>query len=299
MLHHLIVILDSSAPSFCHYSVPDGEASLMPLETLREAIYFAQSNALAMSVLVGERPLPEEYLEVLDSVNHIFIGPSSATFDEVHDVTVTDADGLTALPENRDKNIVLRLSRGDISRIPELIAAAGRKCRRVNLVFSDLPAFGQEDFGAYSAALKVAAQGLDAHLQVNVLTDRKSLETHRHCDAGVGHMTIGPDGKFYICPAFYYDGDSAGNLSDHDLKRISRPAAPEILDAELLRLDHAPLCRRCDAYACRRCVWLNRKLTRELNVPSHRQCVLAHIERNASLPDSPTSYLDPFEVYEK
>ena len=144
-----------------------------------------------MSVLVGERPLPEEYLEVLDSVNHIFIGPSSATFDEVHDVTVTDADGLTALPENRDKNIVLRLSRGDISHIPE------------------------------------------------------------------------------------------------------------IPDAELLRLDHAPLCRRCDAYACRRCVWLNRKLTRELNVPSHRQCVLAHIERNASLPDSPTSYLDPFEVYEK
>ncbi len=170
MLHHLIVILDSSAPSFCHYSVPDGETSLMPLETLREAIYFAQSNALAMSVLVGERPLPEEYLEVLDSVNHIFIGPSPATFDEVHDVTVTDADGLTALPENRDKNIVLRLSRGDISRIPELIAAAGRKCRRVNLVFSDLPAFGQEDFDAYSAALKVAAQGLDAHLQVNVLT---------------------------------------------------------------------------------------------------------------------------------
>jgi CXXX repeat peptide maturase len=41
-------------------------------------------------------------------------------------------------------------------------------------------------------------------------------------------------------------------------------------------------CRRCDAYQCRRCIWLNRKLTREVNTPSHEQCVVAHLERNAS-----------------
>lgn len=29
-------------------------------------------------------------------------------------------------------------------------------------------------------------------------------------------------------------------------------------------------------------VWLNRKTTYEVNVPGHEQCVVAHLERNAS-----------------
>jgi CXXX repeat peptide maturase len=51
---------------------------------------------------------------------------------------------------------------------------------------------------------------------------------------------------------------------------------------QLMRLDHAPICRHCDAYQCKRCVWMNQKLTLDLNTPSHQQCVVAHVERNAS-----------------
>lgn len=72
-----------------------------------------------------------------------------------------------------------------------------------------------------------------------------------------------------------------------------------------------PLCRNCDACQCKRCVWLNRKTTYELNTPSHEQCVVAHLERNASrellaairkhgafLPQQEIKeidYLDPFD----
>ncbi|MEE1222143.1 MAG: CXXX repeat peptide maturase, partial [Bacteroidaceae bacterium] len=76
---------------------------------------------------------------------------------------------------------------------------------------------------------------------------------------------------------------------------------------------HAPICRHCDAYQCRRCVWLNRKTTYEVNTPGHEQCVVAHLERNASrellnrirrhgtfLPANEEikeiDYLDPFNV---
>ena len=47
-------------------------------------------------------------------------------------------------------------------------------------------------------------------------------------------------------------------------------------------MGYAPLCKECDAYQCMRCVYLNKVLTREVNIPSHEQCVMAHIERNAS-----------------
>lgn len=87
----------------------------------------------------------------------------------------------------------------------------------------------------------------------------------------------------------------------------------DIKNAQLYKLSHAPICRNCDAYQCRRCVWLNRKTTYEINTPSREQCVVAHMERNASrdllmnirkqmvfLPDKEDikdiSYLDPYDA---
>lgn len=81
----------------------------------------------------------------------------------------------------------------------------------------------------------------------------------------------------------------------------------------MYKLSYASLCRNCDAYQCKRCIWLNSKMTYEVNTPSHEQCVVAHLERNASrqlllnirkygifLPDreiKEIEYLDPFDVY--
>ena len=86
----------------------------------------------------------------------------------------------------------------------------------------------------------------------------------------------------------------------------------DIKNRQLYRLEYAPLCRVCDAFQCKRCIWLNRKTTGEVNTPSHEQCVAAHLERNASrkllndwqdyFPDKkiePVDYLDPFEIKEK
>lgn len=85
----------------------------------------------------------------------------------------------------------------------------------------------------------------------------------------------------------------------------------DIKNPQLYRLDHAPICRHCDAYQCKRCVWLNRKTTLEVNTPSHEQCVVAHVERNACkelltairkhgefMPEKEITeidYIDPFE----
>ena len=87
----------------------------------------------------------------------------------------------------------------------------------------------------------------------------------------------------------------------------------DIKNPQLYRLEYAPICRHCDAYQCKRCIWLNRKTTFEVNTPSHEQCVVSHLERNASrelmmsvrervefLSDKEEikdiSYLDPFDL---
>ena len=88
----------------------------------------------------------------------------------------------------------------------------------------------------------------------------------------------------------------------------------QIPNQQLLNLDHAPLCRICDAFHCNRCIWLNQKLTWDINTPSHQQCVIAHLERNAARDlqlqfgtknlskeniIKEIEYLDPFEVRKK
>ena len=76
----------------------------------------------------------------------------------------------------------------------------------------------------------------------------------------------------------------------------------------LYQFNYAAICKHCDAYHCKRCVWLNKKMTLEVNVPSREQCVIAHVERNASrcilhknkdaFPNfeiKEIDYLDPFD----
>ena len=111
-------------------------------------------------------------------------------------------------------------------------------------------------------------------VQLNLLTDRLILKEMNNCNAGVNNVTLAPNGRFYLCPAFYYEDDSqsVGDLT----------TGLDIRNQQLLQFDHAPICRVCDAYHCRRCVWMNGRLTGDMNTPSHQQCVVAHIERNAS-----------------
>ena len=153
--------------------------------------------------------------------------------------------------------------------------------------------------------------------QLNLLTDRLLLGEMNNCNAGVSNVTIAPDGNFYICPAFYnlpvVDGNEM-TLDDICQKGFSIGSLHDGLDLknpQLYRIDHAPICRNCDAFQCKRCIWLNRKTTCEVNTPSHEQCVVAHLERNASrdllanirkhgafLPEKEITeldYLDPFD----
>ena len=281
-------MLDSSAPSFCYYPDPPRVAGeKMSVETLRKTVYFAQTHALSVNVLAGEAPT-EEIRRELDKINHIFIGPDAATYDLVWDITVLNADdNLDAVRRNPDKNLILRVPFDRMAEIPTMVSSLSGKFLRLNIILEDCFRMTPEQAPAYRQMLDRIPQ-LPEGVQLNLLTDRRTLTEPRHCGAGHIHLTVAPDGRFYICPGFFLDNpsQSCGDLT-------SGPAIP---CQELFRLDHAPLCRECDAWQCKRCVWMNRQRTREVNTPSRGQCITAHVERNKALPDNPTSFLDPFDI---
>ena len=181
---------------------------------------------------------------------------------------------------------------------------------RLNVVFLDVEHFTDADAAVYGKALDFLAKDIEhlyvngGQVQLNLLTDRMMLNKMNNCGAGDTNVTLAPDGRFYVCPAFYNEpkGYSIGSLDE----------GLDVKNAQLYKLDHAPICRHCDAYHCKRCIWLNRNTTLEVNTPSHEQCMMAHLERNASrllldalrkhgtfLPEQESiteiDYLDPFE----
>lgn len=313
MIQYLVILLDDTSVSFCHYGNTRTERRLMPIETLKAGILYGMKENLNIQFVYPDYALPEEYAKVIESIDHSKIKPAGMAGDA--DVAVIDglaeAGGVTV---SEGTAYVLRLTKEEMFAGRDAIASLLENADRLNIVLTDVWTFTDDDFKKYGKALAELSEDVERMYaegktpQLNILTDRMMLDKMNNCGAGDTTVTLAPDGRFYVCPAFYLcaDGYAAGDLE----------GGLDIKNARLYRLDHAPLCRRCDAYQCRRCVWLNRKTTLEVNTPSHEQCVAAHLERNAArglltkirahgtfMPDreeiKEIDYLDPFDVKEE
>lgn len=310
-LQYLVILLDDTSVAYCHADNPLKEHNLMPIETLRKAILFGMKQNLMIQYVYPEYDLPEEYDEVIESIDHVKIGRDVKVFNEVP--TKLESD-----------NVVIRLTVADFISKQYDIAALLPQAKRLNICLTDIESFKDEQQDAYKKALNTLNSVLlnlykeQKQPQLNILTDRLQLTEMHNCEAGIGNITVAPNGKFYLCPAFYYDERMGiSNRMNHVTKDATRSVGDldsglNIPNKQLLQLDHAPLCRICDAYHCNRCIWLNQKLTWDNNTPSHQQCVISHLERNTTqqlladirkisefMPEQKIKeidYLDPFDI---
>lgn len=313
MLQYLIILLDDTSVAFCHADNPLKERNLMPIDTLRKAILFGMKENLMIQFVYPDYELPAEYDDVIESIDHTKIGKDVKIYNSV-----------PAAVEG--KNVVLRLLLSEVIEKQYDIAALLSQVERMNICLTDIESYNDGMQEAYAKALDTLNDMLvnlyksQKTPQLNVLTDRLQLKEMHNCEAGVGNITVAPNGKFYICPAFYYDEKLGIDDQMNHAKKTSNYAVGDlerglnIPNKQLLRLDHAPLCRECDAYHCNRCVWLNQKITWDINTPSRQQCIVSHLERNASRKlqvelkkffqlegeeIKEITYLDPFDAREQ
>lgn len=302
MLQYLIILLDDTSTSFCHYENNKSVHRLMPIETLRQGIRFGMMENLMIQFVYPDYELPQEYAEVIESIDHSKIKPVCSGAD------VVVLDGISNVAT--DAPVVLRISKKELFSHVDALMEIMDKTSRINIVLTDVETFSDDDFSIYKSVLEKLSKKMEQMYvagkspQLNLLTDRIMLKEMNNCGAGDTTITLAPNEKFYVCPGFYYDyeSDCIGDLEN----------GFDIKNKQLYKLDHAPICSHCDAYQCKRCIWLNRKITLEVNTPSHEQCVLAHLERNASrellnnirkhdtfLPEqediNEIDYLDPFD----
>lgn len=315
MIKYLTILLDDTSVSFCHADNPYQTCNLIPINTLKEGIKFAMKENLSIQFVYPNYDLPIEYIKVINTIDHIDI--KSAAYSLSADIVVID--GYEKIDTyirqaNLDSTFILRCNFNELLASERTISEAIKVLHRINIIIKDIETFSDLDIDSYRIFLNklsntVSNEYLEGHNpQLNILTDRLFLENPNYCNAGVESITLSPNGNFYICPAFYYD-EYTNKQQTSPIGNIDRGV--NIKNSQLLKVNYAPICRICDAYHCKRCVWLNKKMTREVNTPSRQQCVMAHIERNAgrfikdkiekskfdNICDIPEiDYLDPFDI---
>lgn len=310
MLQYLVILLDDTSIAFCHASNPLTSRHLIDKNVLKKAVLFGMKNNLMIQYVLPSYDLPQDYYDIIESIDNVKIGKDIQIFDYI--------------PRNVScETIVLRIRIDDFISNSTMVSNLIKQVKRLAISFTNIDEFHDDLIPLYSNALNsihdelLSERRIGKNPQVNVLTDRLSLQKMSNCGAGINNITIAPNGKFYICPAFYYD-ERCGLDTHLNYKKCLTDRScgdleigPSIKNESLLTLEHSPLCKLCDAYHCNRCVWLNQKLTSDINTPSHQQCVISHIERNSSMRLSAKmrdigldvsdineiDYLDPFNTF--
>lgn len=253
------ILLDSASPAVCGYSKSD-IAERMDAGTLRR---FADARGdLNVDVnVIYPTETDKNLAEILSKIPHRPIMPESGSI-----YRVAERYFITALSFEE-------FQRDPLGAIDHLLPQADR----INIMLHDYAGFNPEAYRTALLALKehVMPLWLAGHkLRLNILTDPASLRRPKDCTAGSQSVTLAPNGRYYLCPAFYY------NDPDDHIGTVE--TGWHIPAPELLRRDHAPVCRSCRLNACTRCLFDNRHTTAELNTPSYEQCRKAEIEMAVS-----------------
>lgn len=298
MLQYLIVLLDDTSVSYCHYQNDRVKHNLIPIDVLKDGIKYAMLENLTIQFVYPEYSLPEEYNDIIDTIDHCKIVPSTSIDSKLRNeadvVVFSDWTGMQFYPFIQGQSYILRTSKLDFFDRFLFLKDVLPKVSRLNVVLTDIETFGEQDFKKYEEILTSLSSIVEQMFvdgkspQLNLLTDRMVLSEMNNCNAGDNNITLAPDGKFYVCPAFYnlptIDGHerTMGDICNKGYNIGNIYDGLDIKNPQLYKLAYAPICRNCDAYQCKRCILLNRKMTYEVNTPSHEQCVVAHLERNAS-----------------
>ncbi len=257
-INQLTLLLSSNANPICGYNVPLNSHEIIDNKRLRD--FFKKYVDFDITIVYPKNgEISPDLIQMLDEYPHRKMLP----IDDYYELI------------NEKGNIV---SRNLSLKFSDFYSRASHMENnlvgtRLNIYLYDYSGF---DLNKYSESLNLLKNQVLNHwhnghkIRVNLITDPFGLRSISECSYGSQSLFIGPNGKFYLCPAFYYnDVNSAiGTIAD----------GWSINYEHLFHREYSPVCRSCTKKACLRCIFDNVKGTLEYNIPTHEQCLKAEIE---------------------
>ena len=135
MMQYLVILLDDTSVSFCHYSNDSKESNLMPIETLKAGIVFAMKENLNIQFVYPCHKLPQEYLEVIDRIDHTNIQPACRGGNgEV--IVLNDIDDTETVVLRHGVSYVLRIDKFTLFSKVDKVCELLQQVMRLNVVIT-------------------------------------------------------------------------------------------------------------------------------------------------------------------
>lgn len=150
MLQYLVILLDNTATSYCHYENFCHEKKLISIEDLKQGIFYGMKENLMIQFVYPDYELPQEYKDVINTIDHSDIVSSLCEDDELRknaDVIIChDWNGIQFSSFDKDGIYTLRTSKEDLFDRYKLLKGIISSSLRLNVVITDIEKFTEEDF---------------------------------------------------------------------------------------------------------------------------------------------------------
>lgn len=112
MLQYLIILLDDTSTSFCHYTNKSQERRLIPLHVLRAGILWGMKENLTIQFVYPDYDIPQEYKDVIETIDHSKIVHNNARDADV--IVINDWREVQNMTFDATKVYVLHISKTDL-----------------------------------------------------------------------------------------------------------------------------------------------------------------------------------------
>lgn len=266
---YIVILTNDKATPYCSYRNWHNSNNMMSEELINKGIKYAEDNGFEV-IILGDTGYKNN-----DNIKYTLLTSESLIHNNSDIIAIYD-NNVEKINKEADNCIVL-VNENNVDNLMNFVKKAAEYNKRINITVENLENWSQQIIEEYKNQLDKLTDFVEETylehnpIELNILTDRLYLNKHDSCTAGEKTYTLAPNGNFYICPAFYFNNpdDTVGNIN----KGIDNK------NQKLMSLKYAPICKKCDAYQCKRCKFLNKKLTDEYNIPSKMQCLVSHYER--------------------
>lgn len=273
-LKYVYFITTDEAPVFCNYTKQYIGSNKMSESLYKQGLDFCLENEV-LPIFLGDEPIK------LDKDKKIFFEIDNPRSFAVPSRSI----GIMDKPQGHVTAPIVNylVNKSNIASLKSTVEwFNGESVKRLNIFITDIEKWNEKDLDEYEVAVMDVVDYIvslykseNFSFQINILTDRLYLrnEEKRDCGAGISSVALAPNGKFYICPGFYFTnpdwsiGTIESGIDESEKQRYFR--------------DKSPMCRNCKAVTCNRCLLNSKVATDEINVPSSNQCRIGYIQANA------------------
>lgn len=270
---YIQVMTSDKVTPHCNYRNINNMNNIMDNTTIDKAIKFGIDNGYEIAFL-GQPP--KEFNFKNPSIMYLV----DESEDKIHnkDQYITIYNNKVKKEEEVAGNNILLISKDNLDNLYELIKKLIKNSERINVILQDTVDWTEKELMKYGIELDKVIRLIEGeyenenYVEVSVLTDRIYYERHQNCTNGFNTFTLAPNGKFYVCPAFYFNNpkDSIGDLDSGIETGLKNQ----------MDIKNSLICDNCDAYQCKACKFENKQATEEYLIPSKIQCLISTLERN-------------------